>query len=424
MAIIDPKTGLAAAQAVRTAAPVSVTPGALVPAPAPAAPVDPKIAQLAAGAQGGSAGLTAFKQAQQTIDELQANALANARQRASIIGGPEAQGFEAIAGQQYDRNRANLATSNAAFEGLQGKNKAAFDKYFGQLKGDMGAINDYIKTTLGGYEAKKRASAEKAAASKFPLDEILGETEYGLPAATKAAEDAKGILGQAATKRDQLKNGDYLFTFGEQAKGIRDKLAIDTREYYKSGTSDERKKFLAGKMEQNKARLAKVEGLSKSAQASREKDLAAAESEVAKLQADYDKKAALVSSPEQFARNIAVTKYGQDPYKAAGKLTADKFYPKQATQADVMKYGEEAVGLSQKLNINGGARRVAEILSDTEVVEDLDTLSAWAQTGEYTLSDVKKEMGRQYLNTKKPEDRDKYNVLIEMTARLPWKSDR
>ena len=187
----------AAAKATAGAAPAAQTPG-LKPLPAPTP--DTKIAQLAAAAQGGSAGLTAYKQAQTELDQLQANALANARQRASLIGGPEAQGFEAIAAQDYDRARRNLSTQEQSFQGHQAANKDAFGKYFGQLKGDMGAINNWIKGQLGRYDsnlsAKALAKAQAAAksnAKSITLDQLIGAAS----SEPSIMKDSQNILGQA-----------------------------------------------------------------------------------------------------------------------------------------------------------------------------------------------------------------------------------
>lgn len=440
MPVYDPKTGGTVLSGLtQQAAPAAAAVAAAAPTSTPPPSKDP--AALAAAAQGGQAGLTAYQQSVKTVDELQGNALANARSRAAIVGGPEAQGFEKIAGQFYDRTKANLATSHQADQNLQGQNRAAFDKYFGQLKGDMGAINDYIKNTLGGYEAKKRTAAEKALANKFPLDEILGETEYGLPGAQKEAEGLKTSLTQEQARLAQAQNGEFskgiLDRMNANAKEL-DEIARLTKGGVKGGLGvvkswlpggdkavwganvDKRTKEMAKRQQELTQEQTRLQDQLDRTRANERKIAETSTARIATLQSDYDKKAAL-ATPEGFARNIAVTKYGQDPMKAAGKLTPEKF---SSTEKDKRVYGEQAVSLAGKLGISGGAKRVAEILGDTEVQEDLDTLETWAESGAKTLDEVKREMGKAYLSTKDPKDRDKYNVIIEMTARLPWKSSR
>ena len=201
----------AAAKATAGAAPAAQTPG-LKPLPAPTP--DTKIAQLAAAAQGGSAGLTAYKQAQTELDQLQANALANARKRASLIGGPEAQGFEAIAAQDYDRARRNLSTQEQSFQGHQAANRGAFDKYFGQLKGDMGSINQWIKSQLGSYDSNLAARAAAKQAKAATTDKL-----------TKAR-----LLGAGQTLADdysQLTNTPNAFTAEETARALAAYKGID-----------------------------------------------------------------------------------------------------------------------------------------------------------------------------------------------------
>lgn len=430
MAVIDPALAEAAGKAVRTAYPVTMT-SLPVQAPASTVAVDPaKVAQLKAGAQAGSAGIDAFKSAQAAIDAQQAQAVKDAQARAAIIGGPEAQGFESIPNEFYTRAKAGLAASGAAHQNLQAQNRAAFDKYFGQLKGDMGAINDYIKNTLGSYEAKKRSAAEKAAAAKGFDTEVLGQTSLDLKEAATQRDALKSELDKAiadanaanpATDTRDSKVG----LLESQRHAIQDKMARDTKEYYSSGTSAARKSAIAAELDKNKQRLAKVEGLERNAAGERNATATAAQQKVADLQAKYDQANALASmDPAEYAQKIAAEKYGYTPQKAAGKFTPDKFVPKQGTALDTQKYGADAVGLAQKLDIKGGAAQVRKYLDDTEVQDDLATLTDWSQGGKYTLDDAKKELGKQYLTTKKPEDRDKYNILIEMTYRLPWKSGR
>lgn len=429
MANIDPKIAQAAAGAVRTALPVSTTPGALTaPIPTPLAPPPPdpaKVAQLAAGAQGGQGGIDAYKQAQVELDRLQAEALTNARNRANLLAGaPEAQGFEALAQNQYNRSRANLATSQAASQGLQAANRAAFDKYFGQLKGDMGAINDYIKNTLGGYESKKRAAAEKAAASKGYDTEILGETTLGLPKLKEEADLAKTALDRAIQESQVSRTGANVDMLDQQRHAIQSVMERDTRTIYDKKASAADKAFAKQRFEKNKTRLAKVEQLERDTVQKNKGTTVDYDKKIAQLQADYDKKlAASQVTPEDYARQIATSKYGYSPVKAAGKFTPDKFYPKQETKADTMRYGERAVGLAQKLNINGGAKRAAEILNDTEVIEDMDTLQGWSDSEDFTLADAKRELSKQYLSGEN-KDRDKYNVLVDMAVTLPWKREK
>lgn len=420
---IDPQIGQAAAATVAGA-------------PAPKTPlVDPaKAAALAAGAHGGQAGIDAYKQAQAQLDTLQANALKNAQARAALIGGPESQGFEALANQAYDRSRANLLTQQNAFTGQQAANKAAFEKYFGQLHADLPKLNEYIKSQLSSYEAKKKANAP------FPLAEIKGLTEAGLPQAKTESEAATQAATAAAGREAQLKGGEFSAPTKErlqgQVKAMHDYDDRMRRKYGKEwdklafgdpgaqeallahGGGDATLKDIAGRAVITDE-ISRLRGLYNRASGNEARQLPAATAKVAETQQAAQEKA-LLATPEGYARNVAVTRFGVSPEKATGKLTPDVFVPKQSKYLDTQKYGAEAVGLADKLNITGGPENVARLMQSKEYTETVAEARKLAVSGKTSLNEVKHHIQEQY-GEKYP---NLTKIIIEQISGFGWKREK
>lgn len=395
-----------------TALPAPAPAPAALPAPAPA-PAGDKAAILAAAAQGGQGGIDAYKQAQSTLAGLQQNAIANARARAALIGGPESQGFENIANQFYDRGQANLAASNAAFQGQQAANKAAFDKYQSQLKGDLPGINDYINTRLSQYETRKRKAY-------FPQDEIIGATKAALPQIAQETADTKAALDKAKADLAQQENHAFTTPLIQQrdANAKRMKEIDDYRNSHQGRVPD----YLNTEYDDLHRKQQNLEvHIARGTQTENSK-AAALRSQVADLQDKYDKSSALSESPENLAVKIATEKYGVSPEKATGRFTPDKFLTSGGTQKqlDIKQYGEEAVGLADKLHINGGAKNVAQLMNTNEYKSTLDEARQHAIDGSMSFNEAKhvieKQYGKQYPNLTK--------ILIEQISGFGWKKSK
>ena len=435
------------ADAMRVADPVSTSPGALAgPVPAPVA-LPPSntpatkgadVGALAAAAHGGQAGLDAYNQAKANLGSLQQQAVQEAQARANIIGGPEAQGFENIANQFYTRGQANLDAAQAGFNTQQAGNKAAFDKYFKSLQDNIPALNDYINTKLSQYQANKSKNY-------FPRDEIMGSANMEMDANKAAADKAGTDLTAATNRRDQLKSG--YFSGNEKQllqSGIQDLHSYDKQMQDKYGhiwqgvvfgdpgaeqqarqiaanSGGQGGKELNAALDQRANMVKEIQNhrdLYNRAYANEQRDLPKAEQLVAGLQDTYNK-AQANTDPSTVAQNIAISRYGVSPQKAAGAFPASKFITPQSQQdvLDTQKYGAEAVGLAKKLNINGGAANVYNLMQTPEYRETVQEAMDHANSGKMTFNDAKHTIQKQY-GSKYP---NLTKIILDQIAGFGWK---
>jgi hypothetical protein len=200
MAEIDPRTGQAAAQAVRTAAPVSVTPGALEGMGASYAENKPTASNQVAGtkekltaiAQGGAAGLKNLQASQNFLQEQRQMALSRAAQRSAIVGGPEAQGFESFTEGEFARRSADIAAADKAASQAGGYRNQAIANYrkalqggiasnfaFGKAKGEKEAAastkEDFVAKALGQAELDEQTAAGNLSKGQQELDALNKE---------------------------------------------------------------------------------------------------------------------------------------------------------------------------------------------------------------------------------------------------------
>lgn len=136
-----------------------------------------KRAQLEAAATGGSAGVAAFKEGQAALGAERQAAVGRAASRAALIGGPEAQGFEALPDQYYGRGIANLGTAQSTFEADMARRLAANQNYLSQAAASIPAYRAETDRIVGlkkASEEVKAAKAEKDALSKISITELLG----------------------------------------------------------------------------------------------------------------------------------------------------------------------------------------------------------------------------------------------------------
>lgn len=158
-----------------------------------------KKALLAAAATGGSAGIAAYKAGQDALGAERQASVARAAQRASLIGGPESQGFEAIPDQYYGRGLANLASSRATFEGDMSRRLAANQDYLSKAAASIPAYRAETDRLVGLKAAAAKDKAAKEAADKFSVDALLGL------ASSRAAQPATPLTRGATTEeRNQI----------------------------------------------------------------------------------------------------------------------------------------------------------------------------------------------------------------------------
>ena len=95
----------------------------------PAANEEYKKQLLSAMASGGTAGAQAFESGQQALTTARGQSIDRAGQLASLIGGPESQGFEGLAAGQYDRRIGDLKAGQANFTENLAARGSAYDQY-------------------------------------------------------------------------------------------------------------------------------------------------------------------------------------------------------------------------------------------------------------------------------------------------------
>lgn len=159
-------------------------------------------ALLSAVASGGTAGLKAYESAIADTTRAKTDGIARAQQRASLIGGPEAQGFEGQAAAQYDRGISNLGSSRASFESNMAQLGAAHKNYLDQVASSVPLVRADTqrqlalkKQALDAELAQSAAKAEKE--SKPKISEILNLAQNvgSLYADRPGDQPLKGVVG-------------------------------------------------------------------------------------------------------------------------------------------------------------------------------------------------------------------------------------
>lgn len=143
--------------------------------PDPLAAVSPDVASrtknlLAAVASGGSQGLRAYEQSEAALRQAKTDAVARAQQRASLIGGPEAQGFEAAAAGQFDRRLGDVANSRGSFESHMAGLGAAHKNYLSQVSAAVPLVRADTERQL----ALKKLELEEKNREEMSADALLG----------------------------------------------------------------------------------------------------------------------------------------------------------------------------------------------------------------------------------------------------------
>lgn len=169
-----------------------------------------KKAALDALAQAGSAGLNAFNEAQAGIARQRQATIQRAAQRAALLGGPESQGFEAIATEPYSIAEGSNQALRTAFEQDLARQRAGTSDYFAKVgaaipaeraaaaSASAGDLSDSeLRTRLLGT-AREVRRAEEAAASE---DEARVAQARAV-AADRARED--NVLKQARSARTEI----------------------------------------------------------------------------------------------------------------------------------------------------------------------------------------------------------------------------
>lgn len=135
-----------------------------------------KAAALAAGAQGGTAGLQAYQQATQQVQATRDAALASTAQGAQLInaGAPALNDLNAIVRSGADRRLADIAQAQGTFGADQAAANARTGRYFGELSGALPLLQE-LGRQKGEYAANKlvQAAADKAASGSDLSDSAL-----------------------------------------------------------------------------------------------------------------------------------------------------------------------------------------------------------------------------------------------------------
>lgn len=443
MAVIDPKIGQAAVQAIRTAAPVNVTPGALDPAPAPAPPLKGDPALLKAAATGGTAGVQAYREAQQYMTEAQAQAAQRAAARAALIGGPEAQGFENISNTSYGRQISGLRrgeAGQAAFDSSLAKAGAEYDR---RLKAALPLMDAETRKLLAGYEAKAAARQKANQDKNFPMDVILGRTEQELPAAQKTATDAQARAEEEARFRASQSSGANLKPFqdkiasnntriseidkltqGGVSGGLRvlgsllpggTKAIFGDKEI--KALADERAKLLADNEFQNQSLRATQ---AYNALQNRPEEGPARVTSTAATAATAKER----GTQQGLARDIAINQMGLPKDLVFGKINERTLQPlanaQQAALADQL--GPQIVGLAQDLDLDPVT--VATVMTDEYVVETLDEIRKGGFKDQ-TWQDAQTALAEDYLNPDSENySPETYEVITKLVKDLPWKKEK
>lgn len=133
---------------------------------------------LTAVATGGTYGLKAYEQSIASTGLAKTDAITRAQERAGLIGGPEAQGFEGQASSAYDRGISNLSGARAGFEANMTQLGAAHKNYLDQVNAAVPLVRADTQRQLALKQQaidaeREQEAAKEAKANKPKLSEIL-----------------------------------------------------------------------------------------------------------------------------------------------------------------------------------------------------------------------------------------------------------
>lgn len=178
---------------------------------------------LEAVATGGQRGLEAFKTAEKAINELRSQAVQRAAQRASLIGGPESQGFEAIPELQFGNRLAQLTRQRTTFEEDMSRLGSAGGGYLKELselpqqayeqsasasraKSSREGADDFLKRALGMAEMEEINAAKDLDLAGRNLAGAESTYQQGMSAAGDQAKAAKQFVSKAIANFNYEKN--------------------------------------------------------------------------------------------------------------------------------------------------------------------------------------------------------------------------
>jgi hypothetical protein len=405
MAAIDPRTGQAAAQAVRTAYPVSASPGAIEGIGAALAADKPPASTTTAGtkekltaiATGGAAGLKNLQSSQDFLQAQRTMALQRAGQRSAIIGGPEAQGFESYTEGEFARRSADIAAADRTASTAGGMRQAAIANYrkalqagipanfaFGKAKGEKEAAaaaakankEDFVSKALGQAEIDEKTAAARladldsqTAGINTPLQEAKGKLAE-LDAQQKALESEMKAVGSSFQGgiTGGLKALSSLLPGGQKAL-TNDKAVAEQRAKY------ERLRTERDRIANEKGRLSFQIGQDEKSGQTRLDALAAQREQFTAF------------SPEtraDRAREIAIRQMNVDPALATGKIGVED------VKSRLPKPGASDAAVMSKANLSMDELVAAK--EKPEYVENAELLALG-------ISSMSKEKALQLINT-------------------------
>ena len=422
-----------AAPAVRTALPVSTSPGALTG--------DPNL--LKAAATGGSDGVRAYKQAQAYMQTQADQAAQRAAARAALVGGPEAQGFGQSTQDYYGRQLSNLQRGEqgqAAYESNLAKAGSEYDR---RLKAAIPLMNAETRKLLAKYEAGAAAKQKADLDKNFPLDVILGKTEQGLPAAQKSATDAQARADEEAKFRAAQSSGTNLKPF--QDKIAENNKRISEIDSYSQGGLRGGLNALHGAIFSGDRGLLDP------------KNVKALAEERARLAADNDFQNqslratqaynALQNRPEEgpkrvtdtaaaaatakdlgttqgLARDIAINQMGLPKDLVFGKINERSLQPTLNAKENALanQLGPQIAGLAQELDLDPVT--VATVMTDEYVMSTLDGIRKGGYKTD-TWQEAQTDLADDFLNPDSPNySPETYNVITKLVKDLPWKKEK
>jgi hypothetical protein len=301
-------------------------------------------ALLSAVATGGTAGLKAYEQSIASTGQAKTDAVTRAQQRAGLIGGPEAQGFEGQASSAYDRGLSNLGNARGSFEANMAHLGSAHKNYLDQVGAAVPLVRADTQKQLALKQqaidaalAKDAADAEKAAekeakANKPKLADILNLSQNlsGLYAGGPNDTPIKGTVGP----NGRTQEGSA--TIHPDRNWVTDDLmmtAADNAAFNGTTTEFELAKIVAEVSGLDAAETAKL----------------VTPSNVATATTKADKALAPVATPDE--KWLVSNVRGMDSTKAKQALSSPEFLEAGKQSTDYFA----AVELDDKGNINDGS---------------------------------------------------------------------
>lgn len=205
----------------RTPAPSTDGIGAALAAAKPAAStvVSGTKEKLMAVAKGGAEGLKNYQASHDFLSSQRNMALQRANERASLIGGPEAQGYEAFTEGEFARRSADIASADKAAsqagsyrqaaianyrKGIQAgiPAAAAFGREQGAAKAKAATKEDFIAKALGQAELDEQTAAGNVGKAQGDIDTLNKERE-GLDFTVKQTQSVVDGINERLKKVDK-----------------------------------------------------------------------------------------------------------------------------------------------------------------------------------------------------------------------------